>query len=605
MSSGFYKIKEKLFKQFFLLQDYIAILSKKGIYALKFVFAFFASAYVIHLLIHVGFSDKWDFYSGNNFYKYIFYGLFLSRYIPEVLILKKRNSLRWIIDGILFTTGILIGYTLLKGNAAEEWASRIFGNFLLLNIYIIILIVAELHRLFRVVNSLRMSPASLFALSFLVLILAGSGLLMMPNARVEPISYLDALFTSASAVCVTGLVVVDTSAAFTDLGKIIILILIQVGGLGIMTFTGFFSYIFTGSASYKDRFLLKEMLSAETMSSLFKALIQIVVVTFLIELLGALLIYLNIGDVGQDPILFSVFHSVSAFCNAGFSTLPDGLGNTLVKDNYAVQSVISLLIILGGIGFPVLLALLKYTRYSLRRWTTVDKTKKIKWHMVTNHAGTRIVLISTFVLLIAGTLGYYLLEKNNSLEGMSGTGQFMVSFFGSVSARTAGFNVVDITKWSYPTIFLMIFLMWVGASPGSTGGGIKTTTFVVALKTVFDFIRGRKTVEIWNREIGTETIYRVLVVILLSVVVIFLGFFVLLVTDPYKNPVHLLFECFSAFGTVGLSIANTATLSGSGKITIIILMFLGRLGPLTVLTGLFVSGRKKYYRYPKQDLIIN
>ena len=181
----------------------------------------------------------------------------------------------------------------------------------------------------------------------------------------------------------------------------------------------------------------------------------------------------------------------------------------------------------------------------------------------------------------------------------------MTSFFGSVSARTAGFNMVDITEWSYPTIFLMIFLMWVGASPGSTGGGIKTTTFAVALKASYDFIRGRQIVEIGNRQIGTETLTRVLVVVLLSLVVIFSGFFILLITDPGKNPVHLLFESFSAFGTVGLSITNTSTLSSSGKILIMMMMFIGRLGPLTVLMGLFVSDKKRYYSYPKQDLVIN
>ncbi len=181
----------------------------------------------------------------------------------------------------------------------------------------------------------------------------------------------------------------------------------------------------------------------------------------------------------------------------------------------------------------------------------------------------------------------------------------MVSFFGSVSARTAGFNVVDITRWSYPTIFLMIFLMWIGASPGSTGGGIKTTTFAIAFRSVWNNIRGRDYLKIGNREVGSNTITRVLTIIVLSVLVIGTGFFCLLLSEPGKDPSHLLFECFSAFGTVGLSIADSSTFSDAGKGVDIILMFTGRVGPLTLLTGFMLSHRKRYARYPEIDIVIN
>ncbi|MGV8138025.1 MAG: potassium transporter TrkG [Mangrovibacterium sp.] len=605
MAPDLYQLREKIYKRFFRLQDALARLSVKVIFILELVFPVLSLVYLALILIYIGFSEDSGFYQDPELYRYLFYGLFLSRYLPEFLSLKKRKKIRWFIDGGLFLTGIAISRALLKEEVPEgTQLSWISDHFLLLNVYIVLFIVAELPRLFRVINSLRIAPALLFALSFLAVILIGSGLLMLPNAQAQPVSYLEALFTSASAVCVTGLIVVDTATAYTTLGKIIILFLIQLGGLGIMTFTGFFSYLFTGSATYKDRLLLRDLLSSETMGGLFRTLIQIVGVTFLIEIAGAVLIYLSASNAANDPVFFSVFHAVSAFCNAGFSTLSDGLGNSVLLNNYMLQTTIAVLIILGGIGFPVLLSLLNYCLGFTGKPGKSNKMKKKKWHMITRAVSTRIVLVSTVGLLAAGTLAYYLLERK-ALHGLSGTSQFMTSFFGSVSARTAGFNMVDITRWSYPTIFLMIFLMWVGASPGSTGGGIKTTTFAVAMKAAYDFIRGRQIVEIGNRQIGTETLTRVLVVILLSLGVIFTGFFGLLITDPGKNPVHLLFESFSAFGTVGLSITNTSTLSSSGKILIMIMMFIGRLGPLTVLMGLFVSDKKKYYSYPKEDLIIN
>ncbi|MDD4192787.1 MAG: potassium transporter TrkG, partial [Mangrovibacterium sp.] len=480
MAPDLYQLREKFFKRFFRLQDAIALLSKKVIFILKLAFPMLSLAYVLFILIHVGFSEDDRFYQDTELYRYLFYGLFLSRYLPEFLSLKKRQKIRWFIDVGLFLIGIAIGWAILKGELPEgaqlSWTT---DHFLLLNVYIVLLIVAELPRLFQVINSLRMAPALLFALSFLSVIFIGSGLLMLPNAQAQPVSYLEALFTSASAVCVTGLIVVDTATAYTTLGKIIILVLIQLGGLGIMTFTGFFSYLFTGSASYKDRLLLRDLLSSETMGGLFRTLIQIVGVTFLIEMAGAVLIYLGTSDAVEYPVFFSVFHAVSAFCNAGFSTLSDGLAGSALQNNSMMQTTIAVLIILGGIGFPVLLSLL-YDSLGFAG-KPVNKTKKRKWHMITGTISTRIVLISTIGLLAAGSLAYYLLERN-ALHGLSGTGQFITSFFGSVSARTAGFNMVDITKWSYPTIFLMIFLMWVGASPGSTGGGIKTTTFAVALK---------------------------------------------------------------------------------------------------------------------------
>ncbi|MDO9340113.1 MAG: potassium transporter TrkG [Bacteroidales bacterium] len=416
---------------------------------------------------------------------------------------------------------------------------------------------------------------------------------------------MDSLFTSVSAVCVTGLVVVDTATSFTPLGKIIIICLIQIGGLGIMTFTGFFSFIFTSSSSFRDRLLLKEIFSSQSLDNLFKLLTKIILWTFLTEITGAILIYSSLDLDSKNNVLFSIFHAVSAFCNAGFSTLSDGLFSASIRHNYSIQITVALLVILGGIGFPVLLNIYSYFKQFIIVLIRKVQMRRIPViHTQMNISG-RVVVFMTLFLIVAGTGLYYLFESEHSLSGMDNTQKFIISFFGSVSSRTAGFHITDISLWGYPTVFLMIFLMWIGASPGSTGGGIKTTTFAIALRSAYNSIKGRQHLVIGNREISSGTIIRVLAIIFLSILIITAGFFCLLLTEPGKNPVHLLFECVSAFSTVGLSLANTSSFSQAGKIVVILLMFIGRVGPLTLLTGLLVSYHKSYSRYPEIDIIIN
>lgn len=606
LQKSIFKFREKIFKQLFILQDFIKWITGKITNTFGLVFFVTAVVFVVLLVIQIGFQKDVELISDiRSHYKILLYIIFLSKFLPKLFTLQKRKRGKWISDSLLFLLSLIVVLANISNFFQNTTISVFLEREFVLSITIILLIITEVHRLMYLINSVKVAPPLLFALSFLFVILIGSGLLMLPNAHTLPISYLDSLFTSASAVCVTGLVVVDTATAFTPLGKIIIMCLIQIGGLGIMAFTGFFGYIFTGSASFKDRILLKDMISSENLGGLFKVLTKIMLITFLAEIIGAFIIYFNLGEIGEDKFFFAVFHSVSAFCNAGFSTLSNGLSSGVLNNNTVVNMVIAVLIILGGIGFPVLLTFYSGMKNSfLKLFYPVHSGKRLGMS-VRHNISTRIVVITTLLLIVAGTLGYYFLETGKSLQGLPGSGKWMIAFFGSVSARTAGFNVVDISIWSYPTIFLMIFLMWVGASPGSTGGGIKTTTFAIALRAAYDFIRGRHEVEIGNREIGNETISRVLVVIILSLATIFFGFFGLLIFDADKNPVYLLFECFSAFGTVGLSIVNTSTLSEVGKEIIICLMFIGRLGPLTLLTGLFIPHKKQYFKYPKQDLVIN
>lgn len=598
--------REKFYKNFYLFQDFLktAALIFKSIGNVLFVLA--SISYLGVLVFHFGFRIS-ELYTDDFFkiYHYIFYVIFFSKYLQEILAYRKRRLIGWIYEGGLFLFSVFVLAASIYHQSNPTRVYSVSFELAMLIIASALLVISQVYKLMSMIDKIKIHPSLLFALSFLMIIFIGSGLLILPKSHVGDLTFLQSLFTSTSAVCVTGLIVVDTATAFTMLGKIIILVLIQIGGLGIMAFTGFFGFIFTGTVSFKDRLLLKDIMSSDSLGGVFRLITKIILLTLLIELIGAVIIYFNIGDAVADPLFFSIFHSVSAFCNAGFSILSNGLASPELQGNYVVTTTIASLIILGGIGFPVLIMLYTYLKHTGRNLFSGQGWKKMPADSLKQNIGVRIALITSILLLIIGTLFYLIFEKNHSLETLTGVDKFVAAFFGSVSARTAGFNVVDITRWTYPTIFLMIFLMWIGASPGSTGGGIKTTTFAMALHVVRNFVRGRHVVHVGYRRIGSETLIRVLVIIVLSIIVVFLAFIGLMLADPAKDPVKLLFETVSAYGTVGLSIINTSTLSHVGKVIIIFTMFIGRVGPLALLSGIFTIHKKRYYNYPVKDLIIN
>ena len=309
---------EKYYKQLFVFQDLMKNVFKFVESLCNFFFILTTTLFLALLIFHVGFLTK-GFYSEEYFriYRFIFIVIFLSKYIRDIIIIRKRRMIGWIYDSILFVSTTIVFVTLLLHHFYHDFTIVPISGFLLLIISTLLLIISEFYRLMKLIDSIKIPPALLFALSFFILIMVGSGLLMLPKAHVQPISYLESLFTSASAVCVTGLTVVDTATAFSLFGKIVILILIQVGGLGVMAFTGFFGFIFTGTVSFKDRILLKDIVSAETLGGIFRFITKIILFTFLIELAGAILIYLNIDESVGNRVFFAVFHAVSAFCNAG------------------------------------------------------------------------------------------------------------------------------------------------------------------------------------------------------------------------------------------------------------------------------------------------
>lgn len=456
-----------------------------------------------------------------------------------------------------------------------------------------------------------LNPAQLFIISFLGIIFLGTLLLLLPNATYNGISFLDALFTSTSAVCVTGLIVVDTGSYFTQFGQTIILVLIQAGGIGILTFASYFSYFFKGVSSYENQLVLSDMTNSKKIGEVFSILKKILIITFSIEILGAFFIYFSLNNSLLPTVFersfFAVFHSISAFCNAGFSTLTAGLRETGFKHNYGLQSIIILLLTLGGLGFPIIANLIKYSKYHIKNSLLGLKKGKIEykhkpWVLNIN---SRITLITTFSLLIIGTIFFYLSEYNNTLSDHQGIGKFVTALFGAATPRTAGFNTIDMNGLNISTIIMTFLLMWIGASPASTGGGIKTSTFAIAVLNFISLAKGKSRIEIFRREISDISVRRASATIMLSLIVIGFGIMAILIFDPDKELLGVAFECFSAYSTVGLSLGITASLSAPSKLIIITIMFIGRVSMLSILIAIFKKVKYKNYRYPTEEITIN
>jgi potassium uptake TrkH family protein len=456
----------------------------------------------------------------------------------------------------------------------------------------------------------KLNPAQLFVLSFFTIILIGAILLMLPKSTHNGITFVNALFTSTSAVCVTGLVVVDTGTYFTHFGQIVLIFLMQLGGLGIMTFASFFSYFFKGVSSYKNQLMLSDMTNSEKIAEVFSVIKKIIVITFSIEAIGGILIFRSLSTTLipslNDRIFFSIFHTVSGFCNAGFSTLTNNLYEVGYRFNYPLHIVIAFLIILGGIGFPILFNFIKYIQHLFKNRIKIFESKQSAIHLpwVIN-INTKLVAITTTLLIVFGSLFFYVLEYNHSLANQSVFGKIVGAFFGAVTPRTAGFNTINMASLQAPTILLIIFLMWVGASPASTGGGIKTSTFAIATLNIFSIAKRKNKTEIFHREIAEISIKRAFSVISLSLIVIGFSVFLITIFDGDKNIMSIAFESFSAFSTVGLSLGITSSLSDTSKIILVITMFIGRVGMLTLLISFLKKVAHTKYSHPTEEILIN
>ncbi|MGI6328805.1 MAG: TrkH family potassium uptake protein [Dethiobacteria bacterium] len=436
----------------------------------------------------------------------------------------------------------------------------------------------------------RFSPARFLAGGFAAMIIAGTFLLLLPAATVTgENTFLNALFTAASAVCVTGLVVVNTGAFYSVFGQCIIMLLILGGALGFMTSATLIFILLGKKITLKDRLIIKEALNTENMQGLVRLVITIARMFFLVITGGSILLGMRfIPQMGWGKgLFFSFFHSASAFSNAGFDLFDKYQSLAGYADDYLVSGTILLLFIIGGLGFTVILEI----------------TQKKKFILYSLH--TKIVLVFTLFLLLSGALLVYLLEYNNpSTLGGIGTGsQLFRAFFIAAAPRSGGFIIVSPDKLTTASLLLLLILMFIGASPASTGGGVKTTTFGLLAAGSRAMIMGSDELVLWEKRIPVTLILKALTIVFSSVCLIFLMVFVMTIIED-KPLLDLTFEVFSAFGTVGLTTGITPDLSSVGKVVIIFTMYAGRIGPLTMLYALTNRLKPAGVRYPEEKILI-
>ena len=524
---------------------------------------------------------------------------------------KNFKSVAWILSILLYLTLVpVIFYEPDVGAVRYVWLaldSKVY--------HVILLLLLSLLQLSNGIVRLlgkRTNPSLILASSFFLIILIGTGLLLLPRSTYNGISWVDALFTATSATCVTGLVSVDVPSTFTTEGLIIIILLIQIGGLGVMTLTSFFAMFFMGNTSLYNQLVVRDMVSSDSLGSLLSTLLYILGFTLVIETGGMIALFLNIhGTLGmslEGELAFAAFHSISAFCNAGFSTLLGNLGNpALMEGHNLLYITISVLIILGGIGFPILVNFKSIISYYLKRFYRILRYRKPERHRIPHlyNLNTKIVLIMTFLLLFIGTVTIAIFDWNHAFAGMSMTDKWVQAFFNATCPRTAGFTSVGLSTFSVQTILLMILLMFIGGASQSTAGGVKVNAFAVIILNLWAILRGNERVEVFGRELSSDSIRRSNATMLMYLVMLFLGVFVLSILEPELSILALTFECTSALSTVGSSLDATPILSNPSKLIVSFLMFVGRVGMITLLLGIIRQKKVVKYRYPSDNIIIN
>ena len=514
---------------------------------------------------------------------------------------KRRaayNFIGWTVNGLLTLTLIPIILNIL-GIDDSTGVIRVLEN---RAIYLLVLfLISSIELSSTVISSLgrKSNPSLMMAVSFLFIIMAGSGMLLMPRCIQHGVhlSWIDSLFTATSAVCVTGLTTIDVPSTFTSFGQLVIMMLIQVGGLGVMTITSFFALFFMGNTSIYNQMQVQDMVSSKSLASLWSTLLNIFGFTAVLELAGAVLIFLNIhGTIGLDirhELFFSMFHAVSAFCNGGFSNYQDGVGASVLMEGHCwLYIILALLIILGGIGYPVLVNLkMAVTKYSKgRRLFDLN---------------TKIVLRTTMMLIVFGTALLAFFEWNNTFAGMPIREKLTQAFFNAVSPRTAGFISVDLNSMCIQSIFIYTLLMWIGGASQSTAGGVKVNAFAVAFLNIRAIIHGTTRVEFAGRELSTDSIRRANAAVFVSIILLSVFVFLVTLTEPDLPLKAIVFECVSAFATVGSSLGITSSLQDTSKVLLVVLMFIGRVGLVTMAQGLLKQYKNQNYKLPQDNITIS
>lgn len=535
---------------------------------------------LIFLIVEVSLEIKQSIYKTIYFKKNFFSMLFVLFFI------------------LLFIYNKFLLFSSLNGDASSK--AMIF--LIVRNLFLLLKVFSRFKKLASFIESIHVHPAQTILMSFLLVILGGTLLLMMPftASTGDGLPFLDALFTATSAVCVTGLIVVDTATYFSIWGQTVIMILIQIGGLGIMILSYFTVFVLRRAMSVEDKVMISYMLSDDDMSSLTKTLKQIVGITFLIEGVGMLILLAgfvnNISLSGGKYIFYSLFHAVSAFCNAGFALFSNSIES--FNSSILISGGISFLIIAGGISFGVIINLKDIFRSFLKQIISGKASGLTKLTL-----NTRIVLSITGWLLLSGTILFYAIEHKGVLKNMVIGEQYLSAFFQSVTLRTAGFNSISFSSLATPMLVIMMVYMFIGAASGSTAGGIKINTVAVLGAAVRSTWKNEEKVIIFKQQIPAGLVFKAFLILLFSFLAVCAGTIVLSITEsaPLEN---IMFETISAFATVGLSTGITSELSSMGRLVIIILMFIGRLGPLTVLSATSKGTRQLYITYPQADISI-
>ncbi len=509
---------------------------------------------------------------------------------------NKKHFLKNNIPSLIFLLVYLSLFIFNRVLSLTNPGTSFKGYFLLVllrNILLFLKVFGRIRKFTEFLNSIFTKPAQTVVISFIIVILVGTLLLKMPVMSVNGnIKFIDALFTVTSAVCVTGLAVVDTAIHFTIYGKIVIMLLIQIGGLGIMLLSYFMVFSFRRSVSLKDRDILSFMLNEKDLKGIQKSVKKIIFLTFIIEFSGAFIlfpIFYRSQNSGFEAVFFALFHSVSAFCNAGFALFSNSLEG--FRGNLVFNITISLLIIMGGISFSVLTDL-----------TTGFKAliKRKKFSLSIN---SKVVVNVSLFLTVFSMLVIYKLEHLNQLYNMPLGEQYLSAFFQSVTLRTAGFNTISFSAMKPVTLVFMLGVMFIGGASGSTAGGIKVNTLGVVWAYIQSFRHESDDTLIYKHIVSREAILQAFTVIFFGIVSIFVVSVIMFITEN-QPPITIIFETVSAFATVGVSAGITADLTVIGKLCIIILMFFGRLGPLTLLTASSKGSKNRRISYPEAKILI-
>ncbi len=561
---------------------------------------------IAFLIIDFGFTDLSDFKTYKlialptillglvvfNVYRYIKYRFNIHA--------KKRIRSSLIVLLLLIVIEAIFIYMDYNGSITETF----FNNRGVIEFGLLFYYFLRLTFFMRSIYNLYFNPAIFFVGSVAIVILTGTFLLMLPSATITPISFSDSLFTSTSAVCVTGLLINDFAKEFTLFGKVIVLALIQIGGLGMLTFTSFFAYFFKSGASIKESLYMKTVLRDDQLNSVMRTTVNIVIFSLIIEAIGAILIYYSAKGVNMDrPAFFAIFHAISAYCNAGFSTLSGSFEVPAFRHNYSLQWILMLLITFGGLGYFISFNFISYLKQSIINIFSKRRRRAVVRIITLN---TKIVVYTTLIIIVAGTLFFFVSEyKTVLINDHSFFGKLTTSMFSIVTARTCGFSTVDFSQLTTSGFLIIMLVMWIGASPNSTGGGIKTSSFAIAILNIFSTARDEPAIEIGTRRIAPEAVRRSFSIIIISLICIGISIMLILMFDPQYSLMQVAFEVFSAFGTVGLTLGITPHLSTASEYTLIFTMFIGRIGMINLMAGMLKSIRTHNYEYPQENISIN